>query len=174
MAIAAATFVKLFPVVALALAVFRPRRIRSGAIFAAVLAAGVALPLLVTSPSSLAMQYRSWYAIETRDVAPLAALRHRRRGPVRGDHGPVPRLVGRAVAALAHAARRRARCCSLRSPCSDAASTSRHFRLLFLASMLVFCVLFNHQAESPSYSIAIDRDVDLVRRRPRARGGGRR
>jgi hypothetical protein len=31
----------------------------------------------------------------------------------------------------------------------------RHFRVLFLASMLVFCVLFNHQAESPSYSIAI-------------------
>ncbi|HXD23754.1 MAG TPA: hypothetical protein VN613_10405 [Gemmatimonadaceae bacterium] len=27
--------------------------------------------------------------------------------------------------------------------------------MLFLASMLVFCVLFNHQAESPSYSIAI-------------------
>jgi len=31
----------------------------------------------------------------------------------------------------------------------------RQFRVLFLASMLVFCVLFNHQAESPSYSIAI-------------------
>jgi hypothetical protein len=31
----------------------------------------------------------------------------------------------------------------------------RHFRVLFLASMLVFCVLFNHQAESPSYSIAM-------------------
>jgi hypothetical protein len=32
---------------------------------------------------------------------------------------------------------------------------SRHFRVLFLSSILVFCVLFNHQAESPSYSIAM-------------------
>jgi hypothetical protein len=31
----------------------------------------------------------------------------------------------------------------------------RQFRVLYLASLLVFCVLFNHQAESPSYSIAI-------------------
>src|SRR5262249_42540455 len=31
----------------------------------------------------------------------------------------------------------------------------RLFRLTFISSVLVFCVLFNHQAESPSYSIAI-------------------
>ena len=31
----------------------------------------------------------------------------------------------------------------------------RAFRIQLLASLLVFCVLFNHQAESPSYSIAM-------------------
>jgi hypothetical protein len=31
----------------------------------------------------------------------------------------------------------------------------RVFRLQLLASLLVFCVLFNHQAESPSYVIAM-------------------
>jgi hypothetical protein len=29
------------------------------------------------------------------------------------------------------------------------------FRLLFLASVLMFCVLFNHKAESPSFVIAV-------------------
>ena len=48
MAIAAATFVKIFPVVALAVAIFRPRRVRFGVIVAVVMLAGVALPLLVT------------------------------------------------------------------------------------------------------------------------------
>jgi hypothetical protein len=32
---------------------------------------------------------------------------------------------------------------------------SARFRLLFLASVLMFCVLFNHAAESPSFVIAI-------------------
>jgi hypothetical protein len=153
-AIAAATFVKLFPAVTLAAAVFHPRRIRFGAIFAAVMAAGVALPLLVTPPSSLAMQYRSWYAIEKRDVAPLARYgtggadlyagimgQFRVWWGVQWPHWPT-QLVG-ALVLLAPLALRRRR------------FGSRHFRLLFLASVLVFCVLFNHQAESPSYSIAI-------------------
>ena len=39
--------------------------------FYSVIAVGAALPLIVTGPESLEMQYRSWYAIETRDVAPM-------------------------------------------------------------------------------------------------------
>ena len=154
MAIAAATFVKIFPVVALAFAIFRPRRIRSGLIFAAVMLAAAALPLLVTAPSSLAMQYRSWYAIETRDVAPLARYgtggadlyagimgQFRVWWGVQWPHWPT-QLAG-VLLLLAPLALQRGR------------FGSRHFRLLFLSSILVFCVLFNHQAESPSYSIAI-------------------
>lgn len=154
MAIAAATFVKLFPIMALAFAIFRPRRIRSGLIFAAVMLGGVALPLLVTAPSSLATQYRSWYAIETRDVAPLARYgtggadlyagimgQFRVWWGVQWPHWPT-QLAG-VLLLLAPLALQRRR------------FASRHFRLLFLSSILVFCVLFNHQAESPSYSIAI-------------------
>jgi hypothetical protein len=154
MAIAAATFVKLFPVVALAFAIFHPRRIRSGLVFAAVMLCGVALPLLVTAPSSLVMQYRSWYAIETRDAAPLARYgtggadlyagimgQFRVWWGVQWPHWPT-QLAG-ALLLLAPLALQRRR------------FGSRHFRLLFLASVFVFCVLFNHQAESPSYSIAI-------------------
>src|ERR1035437_4446337 len=154
MAIAAATFVKIFPVVALATAIFRPRKMRFGLIFVAVLVAGIALPLLVTPPSLLANQYRSWFAIETHDAAPLsrygtggADLYAGLMGQFRvwwGVQWPLwPTQLAGALVLLAPLVFQRRR------------FGSRQFRLLFLSSILVFCVLFNHQAESPSYSIAI-------------------
>ncbi len=154
MAIAAATFVKLFPIVAVSLAIFRPKRIRYGLMFAAVMIVGVLLPLLVTSPSALIEQYRSWYAIETRDAAPLARYgtggadlyagimgQFRVWFGVQWPHWPT-QIIGGLLLLLPLAVRRQN-------------WSSRHFRVLYLASILVFCVLFNHQAESPSYSIAI-------------------
>ena len=153
-AVAAATFVKLFPAAAVLLAVFHRRRIRFGAIFATVVAAGVALPLLVTSRATLAMQYRSWFRIESRDAIPLARygtggadLYAGLMGQFRvwwGVHWPNwPAQLAGVLILIAPLALRRA------------SWERRQFRVLFLASMLVFCVLFNHQAESPSYSIAI-------------------
>ncbi len=153
-AITVATLVKIFPVLTVIVALFRPRRLRFLAIVAAVMLAGVALPLLVVPPSSLAMQYRSWLAIETRAAAPLARYgtggadlyagimgQFRVWWGVQWPHWPT-QIAGLLVL-LAPVLRRR-------HDLED-----RHFRLLFLASLLVFCVLFNHQAESPSYSIAM-------------------
>ncbi|MFI5231429.1 MAG: glycosyltransferase family 87 protein [Gemmatimonadales bacterium] len=153
-AVAVATFVKLFPAAAVLPALFHGRRLRFAAIFAVVVAAGIALPLLVTHPSMLAMQYRSWFRIESRDAIPLARygtggadLYAGLMGQFRvwwGVHWPNwPAQVTGAVILVAPLALRRA------------SWERRQFRVLFLASMLVFCVLFNHQAESPSYSIAI-------------------
>ena len=154
MAIAAATFVKLFPVAAILLAVFHKRKVRFGVACAVVLVAGVALPLLVTSPATLAMQYKSWFRIESRDAIPLARYgtggadlyaglmgQFRVWWGVRWPNWPA-QMAGVAILMVPLVLRRRS-------------WDSRHFRMLFLASMLVFCVLFNHQAESPSYSIAI-------------------
>jgi Glycosyltransferase family 87 len=153
-AIATAAFVKLFPLAAVVFALFHPRRLRFAAIFAVVLAAGVALPLLVTPYSALAAQYKSWYAIETHDAAALARYgtggadlyaglmgQFRVWWGVEWPHWPT-QLAG-VLLLLAPLAFRRDR------------FESRHFRVLFLSSLLVFCVLFNHQAESPSYSIAM-------------------
>jgi hypothetical protein len=154
MAIAAATFVKLFPLAAVVTAVFHRRRTRFAAVFAAVVIAGVALPLIVTPPATLAMQYRSWFRIESRDAIPLARygtggadLYAGLMGQFRvwwGVHWPNwPAQLAGVLILLAPLVVRRAWW------------GRRQFRVLFLASMLVFCVLFNHQAESPSYSIAI-------------------
>jgi hypothetical protein len=154
MAIAAATFVKLFPIAAVVLAVFHKKKIRFGVICAVVLAAGVALPLLVTSPTTLAMQYKSWFRIESRDAIPLARYgtggadlyaglmgQFRVWWGVRWPNWPA-QIAGVVILMVPLALRWRW-------------WGRRQFRVLFLASMLVFCVLFNHQAESPSYSIAI-------------------
>ncbi len=153
-AIAAATFVKLFPLAAAVVALFHKRILRFGAILAGVFAIGVALPLLVTSPATLAAQYKSWYAIETHDAAALARYgtggadlyagimgQFRVWWGVEWPHWPT-QLVG-VLILLAPLAFQRRR------------FESKQFRVLFLSSILVFCVLFNHQAESPSYSIAM-------------------
>jgi hypothetical protein len=94
LAIGVCTLVKIFPVIKVNVALFLPRRLLFMAISS--LDSPQAVPLLVVSPSSLAMQYRSWLAIETRDAAPLALRAVARILP---GHGTVSRVVGRPVAA---------------------------------------------------------------------------
>src|SRR2546425_9652259 len=60
--------VKLFPLAALSLAILYPRRLRFAAIFSAVLAVAVLLPLVAVSPAELLAQYHSWRAIEAKDA----------------------------------------------------------------------------------------------------------
>src|SRR6266699_1403482 len=60
--------VKLFPLAALSVAVFHPRRLRLAATFIAVLAVAIALPLVAIPPGDLLAQYRSWHAIEAKDA----------------------------------------------------------------------------------------------------------
>mgnify|MGYP003327957420 FL=1 len=153
-AIAAGTFVKLFPAAAFAGAIFHPRKLRMALIATATAILGVALPLVAVSPTSLASQYRSWHAIETRDAAPLARYgaggadlyaglmgQFRVWWGVDWPHWPT-QLAGVIVLLLPLAVQWKRR-------------DEPHFRLLFLSSILVFCVLFNHQAESPSFVIAM-------------------
>src|SRR6185295_12269205 len=70
--IAAGAFVKIFPLAAAMSALLHRRWVRFCAVLTGVRALFAALPLLMTGPASLAMQYRSWYAIETADAAPMA------------------------------------------------------------------------------------------------------
>jgi hypothetical protein len=153
-AIAAGAFVKVFPLAALAGAIMHPRRVRFAALFTVIMLGGIALPLIVTSPSALAMQYRSWHAIEALDTAPLsqygtsgAGLYGGLMGLVRAwfgvqwPHWPV-QLIGVALLFGPLILRR------------DRWGEPL-FRVKAIASVLVFCVLFNHQAESPSYVIAM-------------------
>ncbi len=153
-AIAAGAFVKIFPLAAAAGAFLHKRWFRFGLILAAVMAVGAAIPILLAAPGSLGEQYASWYRIETADTAPearygiggadlYAGLMGQFRVWLGVDwpHWPV-QFAGLVILLLPLALQRRR-------------FSEALFRVQFLASVLLFCVLFNHQAESPSYVIAM-------------------
>jgi hypothetical protein len=141
-AIALGTAIKIFPIAALSFAIFDPRRLRAAVIFTLCAAALALLPLIVTSPSMLVAQYGWWHGIESVDALALGAsvmrVLHQAFG-VDWPNWPV-QLAGVVVLLLPllH-----------RSRWADA-----RFRRTYLASLLVFVVIFNHQAERPSFVIA--------------------
>jgi hypothetical protein len=155
-AIAAGVVIKLFPLAAFTGAVFEPKKtLRFALVFAVVLGVALALPLLAVSPHSLAFQYRSWLAIEARDALPVdpagaggAGLYSGIMGLLRvwaGVRWPFwPMQLAGVLVLVAPLA------LHWRDAWGD-----KLFRTQFLGSLLVFCVLFNHQAESPSYAIAM-------------------
>lgn len=142
LAIACGALMKLYPLAALSFALFHPRKGRFAATFAAVLALLVALPLLVTPPAALVAQWRSWWGVLTED-APTRAwsvmqLVHLSLGI---DWPNWPQQLAGTVILLAPLALRRDRWGEL------------HFRRLFLCSLLLYCLLFNHQVERPSFVV---------------------
>jgi hypothetical protein len=142
-AVAAGACVKIFPLAALTFAIPRRRSLRAGVATAAAGAALLLAPLLVTPPGTLLTQYRSWHAVEAIDAQQrwfsVMELLHRWLG-VTWPNWPV-QLAAIAALLLPLLLRR------------DRWDDAR-FRLLHLCSVLMFVVLFNHQAERASYVIA--------------------
>ena len=141
-AIGSGILIKLFPAAALALAAPRRDRVRFAVTFAILLAVMVALPLIVTSAPVLAAQYRSWYAMGAVDALDRGASVMRLLHDYLGYDGPnwVIQVAGTALLLLPLA----------RGQWADA-----EHRKLFLASLLVYSVIFNHKAEQPSFIIAV-------------------
>jgi len=144
-AVATGALFKIFPIAAAAFALFQPRRWRFASVLAAALVIGLALPLLVTPPETLLAQFQSWRGMLSSDAGDLlfgdsvmrlarAALRER------FENWPM-QMFGAAMLMLPVALR-------------PHQWHERKFRELFLCSVLVFVVIFNHQAEHPSFVIA--------------------
>lgn len=141
-AIMSGILIKLFPAAALAFAVPRRDRLKFALVFALVGIGLVAAPIIVTAPGMLVDQYRSWYAMGAVDALDRGASVMRLLNIAVGYDGPnwVIQVAGVALLILPLA----------RGRWSDA----RH-RKLFLASLLIFSVVFNHKAEQPSFVIAL-------------------
>ncbi len=143
-AIGTGTAIKLFPLAALSFALFRQRCWRAMLLTFAAIAVLAALPLVVLSPHELAVQYQAWVHVMRLDtlvrgqsvMGLLATVI-----PGAWPNWPV-QLLG-TLLLLAPLALRRDR---WREP---------RFRLLFLASLLVYVVIFNHRAERSSFVIAV-------------------
>ncbi|MEP7065159.1 MAG: glycosyltransferase family 87 protein [Gemmatimonadota bacterium] len=143
--------VKIFPLAAVALAIFYPRRLRFALSMALASAIVLALPLLVASPAQLAAQYQSWRAVEAIDALSVGGggggglyggvmQQLRLLVGVSWPNWPV-QLAGTALLMLPLVRWRN-------WAYSD-------FRLRFLCALLVYMVIFNHQSESPSFVIAV-------------------
>jgi hypothetical protein len=144
LSIALGTIIKIFPLAAGAFAVFRPRQLPTFAAWSVAIGlVFVAAPLVVLSPAELAAQYRSWLALQPATASLEYSVMDQLRlwFGVRWPYWPI-QLVGVAV---------------LIAPFCRAigrVEEQTRFRLRCLASLLMFCVLFNHKAESPTFVIA--------------------
>lgn len=144
LAIVCGALIKIFPIVAAVFAIFRPWRLPRFALWSIALALVlVVAPLVVLSPAELANQYRSWMAIQridalTRGFSVMEQL-HIWFG-VNWPNWPV-QLAGVLI---------------LLAPLIRLSYWGHlRFRQLLLASVLMFCVLFNHKAESPTFVVAV-------------------
>ena len=144
LATAIGTNIKVFPLAAASFAIFHGRKVRVALALAASFLALALLPLLVTSPSQLAAQYASWRAIETSDALErgFAVMEHVQL-LLRLDLPNWPFQLFGVIALVAPVLVRRERW------------TEWAFRRLYLCSVLIFCIVFNHQAESPTFVIGV-------------------
>ncbi len=154
-AVALGGAVKLFPLAGGALAFLYHRPVRAVLWTAVGVVVAALLPFVFLPTDSVLMQYASWKAIVTRDSAshtdviiPTGAGLY---GGVMtqlriwfGYRGPnwLIQAIGTVILLVPLAVRRGWR--------DDPA-----FRLRFLASLMVYAVIFNHQTESPTFVIAM-------------------
>jgi hypothetical protein len=141
LAIATGAFIKLFPAAAVSFAFPRRDRWRFGVLFACSIGALALLPLGVTSMRALVDQYGSWYAMGSVDALDRGAsvMRLLHEAGYAGPNWPV-QLAGTLLLLL---------------PLARGAWKDASHRRTFLGSVLVYCVIFNHKAEHPSFIIAL-------------------
>lgn len=144
LAVATGVGIKVFPLAAASFAVFHPRKLRVAVALIVSIVVLALLPLLVTPAATLLAQYQSWRAIESVDALErgftvmqmLQLLLHQ-------DWPNWPIQALGVIALVAPVLVRRDRW------------TQFGFRRLYLCSVLVFCVIFNHQSESPTFVIGV-------------------
>ena len=136
--------IKLFPLAGASFAIFHPRKLRVAIAITLGMVALVLLPLLVTSPAMLLAQYASWRAIEAIDALERGfTVMQMVQLVLRQDWPNWPQQLGGVLLLVAPVLVRRDRW------------REWSFRLTYLCSVLLFCVIFNHQSESPSFVIAV-------------------
>lgn len=142
--ITSTVFIKLFGLVAFSLFLLYPRKLTFIAYTVLWFVLLGLLPLVVISPQDLVQQYVNWWELLQNDHAASTGLSF--MGWMRGMFGlHLPKVATVLVAALLF-------CLPL--------VRFRHFgdysfRLLMLASVLLWIVIFNHKGESPTYVIAM-------------------
>jgi hypothetical protein len=136
--------IKVFGGVGLLLFLMYPRKARAAAWTLAWLALLAALPLLVVGPSELVAVYKSWFALLREDTVRANTVSFYGWLDAWFHLSPPRGLVLAASTVLLVLPLGRVRL-----------YRDDTFRLLVLASLLLWAVVFNHKAESPTFVIAM-------------------
>lgn len=138
------TVIKVFPIAGVTFALFHGRKVRVALALMVSAVVLAALPLLVTTPPVLRTQYASWQAISAMDALTRGFSVMEMVHLVTGTDWPnwPIQLAGAAVLVAPLFARR-------------GRFSEWKFRRLYLCSVLLFCLIFNHKAESPAFVIGI-------------------
>ena len=142
--VALSATIKIFGGASALLFLFYPRKVRFLLAAAAATLLVIALPLLVTSPAQLHWQYQNWFALLQADYEAkekLSIMSWLRAWFGFNSPTSIVQGAGAFVLLLPLLQRHRYR--------------DFVFRLHFLASLLVFLVIFNHKAESPMFIMAV-------------------
>lgn len=139
-----ATFIKPFGLVAAALFLLYPQKgrfIGFSVLWGLLLAT---IPVVVTTPLTLGLQYYSWFTMLSADHA--ASVGYSVVGWLQAWFGVainkmLVTIVGIVLFCLAYI--------------NTKAWDSKGFKILLLASALIWSVIFNHKAESPTFIIAV-------------------
>ena len=138
------TSIKVFPLAGLSFAVFHPRKLRVAGATVLVTAGLLLLPLLVTSGDTLLAQYASWRAVEAHDALDRGfTVMQMVQQLLHQDWPNWPQQLAGVLVLVAPVLARRDQW------------PEWSFTRLYLCSVLLFCVIFNHQSESPTFVIAV-------------------
>jgi Glycosyltransferase family 87 len=138
-------FIKLFPLAGVSFAIFHPRKVRVALAVVGSTVLLLALPLLVTTPTILRAQYASFRAIQASEVSikrGYSVMQMIEQVVHRGWPNWPMQLAG-VLILVAPVLFQRARWHEWER------------RRLYLCSVLVFCVIFNHLSESPTFVVAL-------------------
>ncbi len=142
--LALATYIKVYGAIGFCLFLFYPGKVRFAAYAALWMVVLAALPLVVTPPANLAWQYHNWAALLQADAATatgisIAGWLHTWFGldNVKG-YVTAAGLILFALPFLRFGMYR-----------------NNVFKLLILSFILIWIIIFNHKAESPTYIIAV-------------------
>jgi hypothetical protein len=137
-------FIKIFGLVALAIFIFYPKKLKNALIILMWFFILALLPLLVLSPSILIQQYSGWMGLLSTDAAVYTGLSVM-TWLYTWFWISISKNIIIAVGAFL-----------LLIPLVRLASwKSIRFRIYFLSSLLIWMIIFNHMAESPTFVIAV-------------------
>jgi hypothetical protein len=141
--IALAAYIKIFGIAAVVLAVFYPKKLQFALSMFFWLLLFAALPLIVMDIAQLAALYESWFNLLKQDyVARGLSVMDVLKSSFGLEFPKIAvQILGAALLGL--------------PLLNFRAHQERAFRYLFLCSLLIAIIIFNHKAESPTYIIAM-------------------